>query len=84
MLGFLFDRGAVALGVEGGHTVALGVVDAVAENGGFVVFFGCGDGRLEHPAEAGAVENVVAEHETDAVLADEFATDEKGLCQTVG
>ena len=43
-----------------------------------------GDGRLEHAAEAGAVENVVAEHETDAVLADKFATDKEGLCQTVG
>ena len=84
LLGFLFDGGAVALRVEGSHAVAFGVVDAVAENGGFALLLCRGDGRLEHSAEACAVENVVAEHETHAVIADEFAADEEGLRQTVG
>lgn len=84
MFGLLFDREAVAVAVKFGHAVAFGIVDPVAEDGGFSLVFGCGHGVAQHAGEAGAMEYVVAEHEAGAVVADEVAPDDEGLCQTVG
>ena len=82
-LGFLLYREAVAGGVELGHAVTLGVGDPVAEDGGFVII-GVGDGLAEELGEAVAVEDVVAQHEADAVVADELFSDYEGLGKAVG
>ena len=84
MGGLLLDAQAVALLVELGHSVALGVVHPVAEDGGVVVLLGVDDGLLQHAGESAAVEDVVAQYQTDAVVADELLADDEGLCQTVG
>ena len=80
---FLFDGEAVAGLVEFGDAVAFGVGYPVAEDGGFPPR-GVGDGLLEHRGEAAAVEDVVAEDETDTVVADELLADDEGLRQAVG
>ena len=79
----LFDGEAVALLVELGHAVAFGVGDPVAEDGGLPLG-SIRDGLLEHRDEAAAVEDVVAQHEAGAVVADEFFSDNEGLRQPVG
>ena len=82
--GFLLDAQAVALGVELGHAVAFGVAHPVAKNGGFLLLLGLANRLAQHGAQSVAMEDVVAQHEAGAVIADKLATDDEGLCQTVG
>ena len=84
LLGFLLYADAVALFIELGHAVTLGVGDPIAKHSGFVFFFGSTYCILKHLGETIAVEDVVAQNETSAVVADELLTDDEGLGQTIG
>ena len=83
MLGLLFDAQTVTILVELGHTVALGVVHIVAEHGSTVILLGISHSFLQHTRETATIEDVVAEDETGAIVADELLTDDEGLCETV-
>ena len=83
-LGFFLNAEAVAVPVELGHAVTFGVAHPVAEDGGFLILLGILDGVAEQGGEAGAVEDVVAEHEAGAVVADELLADDEGLREAVG
>ena len=80
----LLDAEAVALTVELGYAVTFGVADPIAKHGGFVVFLCVFDGITEQSGEAAAVEDVVAQHEAGAVVADELLADDEGLREAVG
>ena len=80
----LLDRKAVAVRVELRHAVALRVIDLVAEDRGLAVLRGGADRLLEERRQAGAVEDVVAQHQADAVVADELLADEERLREAVG
>ena len=84
VLGFLLDAQTVAVGIELGHAIALGVVDIIAEHGGLALLLGALDGILQHAGESAAVEDVVAQHEAGTVVADELFADDERLRQTVG
>ena len=84
MLGLLLDGEAVAVLVELGHAVALGIIHPIAEHGGLFVFFRRTHSLTQHLAETVALEDVVAEHQTGAVVADEIRTDGERLSQAVG
>ena len=60
MLGLLLDADAAAGVVKFHHAVALRVVNAITEDGGFGFFLGHTHGLVEHAAHTRAVENVVA------------------------
>ena len=79
---FLYAE-AVAFSVEFGHSIAFGIADPIAEDGGFVVFFGCADGFAEEASESVAVEDVVSKHEAGGVVSDEFLAYDEGLCESV-
>ena len=69
--------------VEIHNTEPLRVGNMVTEDGSTAVFrMGCGS--AQHLGESVAVENIVAQNHAGAIVADEFFTDEKCLCQTVG
>ena len=74
----------VSGGIEFGDSVALGVLDAVAEDGGLGLLLGGADGLAEYSREPGTVEDVVAEDQADRILSDELLPDQKGLGQSVG
>ena len=82
--GFLLDAETVTLLVEFRHTITLGVAHPVAEDGGFLVLLGILHGIAEQRGEAGTVEDVIAQHETGAVVTDELLSDDEGLGQSVG
>ena len=84
MLGLLLDGEAVALPVELGHAIALGVVDPVSEDGGLGILLCRTDGLAQHLRESGAVEDVVAQHEAYRIVADELAPYDEGLREPVG
>ena len=84
VLGLLLDAEAVALAIELGHTVALGVADPIAEDGGLVLLVGSAHGLLEHARKTCTMEDVVAQHKTGAVVADEVGTNGEGLGQAIG
>ena len=78
------DAHAAPFCVELHHAVALGVVHAIAEHGGLGVFLRRLHRCTQNVAEVAAVEDVVAQHEANAVIADKLFADDKGLCQSVG
>jgi hypothetical protein len=63
------------------HAVALGILHLIAEERAAAEL---GDLFLQHPGEAVAVEDVVAEGEADVVGADELAADDERLGEAVG
>ena len=81
---FLLDAQAVALAVELRHAIALRVVDIVAEDRRQSVLLGILHTLLQQTGESGAVEDVVAQDQAGAVVADKLFADDKGLCQSVG
>ena len=58
------DSLAIAIVVEFGHAIPLGVVHPIAEHGSLAVAFGCYYGIVKHFGKSGSVENIVAKHET--------------------
>ena len=84
MLRLLLDAQTVAFSVKLCNTIAFGVIDIIAKYRGPAVLFGIDDGLLQHPCEAAAIEDVVAENQTSTVVADEFLTDNECLGQSVG
>ena len=74
---------AIALLVKFGYAVALRVADPVAKDGGFVILFGILDGFFEQTDETVAVENVISEHETGAIVADKLFSNDKCLREAV-
>ena len=68
--------------IELGHAVSFGVGDPVSEDGGLSPAGGLA-GLGEHGLEAGAVEDIVAEHQTGVVAADELPADDERLRQSV-
>ena len=84
LLRLLLDAQAVALIVDFCHAIALGVVHVVAKHRRFPVLLCIDNALAQQLGEAHAVENVVAEHEAGAVVANELLADNERLCQTVG
>ena len=80
----LLDREAVARGVELRDAVPLGVLDPVAEDRRLARFLRAAHGLPEHAREARPVEDIVAQHQTDRIAADELLADQKRLRQSVG
>lgn len=81
--GLLLDGDGPPLRIELDDAEALGVVHVVAEHRG-AARLRVLDGLLQVPAEAVAVEDVVAEHECARLAVDELLADGEGLCQAVG
>lgn len=63
----LFDGEAVAFFVEFYHSIALGIIDPIAEDCGFLLLFGCADGFFEPLGEACALEDAVAKDKAGGV-----------------
>ena len=84
MLRFFLDGEAVAVLVEFGHAVALGIIDIVAEDRGLPMLLGILYALLQETGEAAAIEDVVAQDETGTIIANEFFTNDEGLSQSVG
>ena len=80
VLRLLLQRQRAALGVELHHAVGPRVGDVVAEDGGAVEL---GEAQ-QLLAEAGAVEDVVAQHERGALVADVVGADDERLREAVG
>ena len=80
----LLDREAVARGVELRDAVPLGVLDPVAEDRRLARFLRAAHGLPEHARESRSVEDIVAQHQTDRIAADELLADQKRLRQPVG
>ena len=83
-LGLLLDGDGVEGGVELHDAEALGVVDVVAEHGGEAAGLRVLHGAAEVPAQAVAVEDVVAEDERAGLPSDELLADDEGLGEAVG
>gem|GEM_PF-2588345 len=66
--------------IEFNHAKAFGVFHLVGEYSGAV---GLGGGLLQGLGEGLAVEDVVAQYETDVVAADKFFADDEGLGKAV-
>ena len=81
--GLLLDGDGTALAVELHDAEALGVVDVVAEDRG-AARLRVLDGLLQVAGQAGAVEDVVAEHQGARLAGDELLADGEGLRQAVG
>ena len=79
--GLLLDLGGAPVGVEVDDAVPLRVLDVVAEHGGAGR---PGGGAGDELREAGAVEQVVAEHERRALPVEEVGADQERLRQPVG
>lgn len=77
----LFQTDDLALPVERDNAISLGVLHPIAEDKGAIRQ--CA-GFFQYPGEAVAVEDVVAEDETDIILPDEGLPDDKGLSETTG
>ncbi len=84
MLRFFFNGEAISLFVEFGYTVTFGVVDPVAEDGGFAFFFCCLYCILQNFGETCSMEYVVAEDKTCGVITDEVFANYKGLGEAIG
>jgi len=84
LLRLLLDAETVAVPVELGHTVALGIGHPVAEDGGLAVLLGILHRILQQGGEAVAVEDVVAQDEAGAIVTNELFPDDEGLRQSVG
>ena len=82
-LGLLLDGDGTALPVELHDAEALGVVHVVAEDRG-PTGLGVLDGARQVAAEAVAVEDVVAEHQSTRLAGDEVLADGERLGQAVG
>ena len=80
LLGLLLEGDHAAGVVELHHAVGDGVGHVVPEHGPAVEVLEAAEGG----AEAGAVEDVVAEHEADVLVADVVGADREGLCEPVG
>jgi hypothetical protein len=80
LLRLLLDREHLAVGTELHDAVRRGVGHPVGEHPA------AGDRAVgrEGPPEPGAVEDVVAEHEGDGLVADEVRADDEGLGQPLG
>ena len=85
MGGFLLDGDQSPVRVGLADAVALRVLDRVAEQHAAVgAALHGGDAAVQQPGEAGAVEDVVAEHECGAVVVDVVRADEERLGEAVG
>ena len=84
MLRLLFDAKAVALCVKLSYAVALWVIDVIAEDSGLSFLINGLYALLQQLCEACSVEDVVAEYETSAVIADKLLADGESLCQAAG
>ena len=74
---------AVPVDIEFGHAISFGVTDPVAEYRGFPLLFSILHRTGEQFAEAVAVEDVVAQHQAGAVVADEFFSNDECLGKAV-
>jgi len=74
------DAQGLAVSIEFHHTKALRVGHVVTEHCGALV---TRRGLQQGFTETGAVENVVAEHQTDVVFTDELTTDDERLSEAV-
>ncbi|KRH79045.1 hypothetical protein FERRO_01060 [Ferrovum sp. JA12] len=80
-LGLFFDADGLALGVELHHAVTLRVLHVVGEHG---CAAGLCIGRLEQGLEIVTVVDVIAQHQSAGMGANERFPDEESLCQPVG
>ena len=81
LAGFSSSDKARPARVELDDAVALRILDAIGEDGGAAL----AHGRLPHVVgQAVAVEDVVAERQRHAVVADELAADDEGLREPAG
>ena len=81
LLGLFLDADGTAFGVEGDDAVALRIGDGIGKHRSASVDF---RGLLQLTGQFVAIEDVVAQYQRGRVVADEIATDDEGLRQTVG
>lgn len=80
----LFYRDASAGSIELGYAIALGVVDAVAENVSLVTLLDTVSCLIELLFKARSMEDIVAEDEAYRIIAYEVGSDDESLRQTFG
>ena len=68
---FLLNAQAIPFFVEFRYAVAFGVVYPISEYGGLSGLLGLGDGFTQQSGKTGAVEDIISQYQTDAVVADE-------------
>ena len=76
-LRLFLDAERMACGVEFHHAVALRIRDLVGENDAALRILAVGELAAE------AVEDIIAEHECDAVIANEILANQEGLCESL-
>ena len=84
VLGLLLNAQAVTLGIKLSHTVALGVVHVVTEHGSLIALLGILNTLLQQACKARTVEDVIAQHQAGAVVANKLLAYDKCLCQSIG
>ena len=81
---FFLDGQTVSLFIELGNAITFGVADPITKDGSLPVLFGILHGLLQQAGQSSSVEDVVAEHQTGTIVADELFADDEGLGQAVG
>ena len=79
-----FDREAVAFLIEFSHTISLWVVDLIAEDGCFLLFFCRTYSLFDHLGEARTMEDIIAKYKACRIVSDEILADGEGLCESIG
>ena len=77
------DGGHIAIGIESGYAITLGVAHPVTENGGQPLL-GILHGHRKHRRETLSVKNIITQYQTGGVVTNELFANDKGLCQAIG
>ena len=81
MLRFLFDGKAVAVVIEFRYSIAFGIVYPISEYCCLRFFFGRCNSLLQHFGKTASMKYVVAENQTNGVIAYKFLADDECLCK---
>ena len=83
-LRLLLDADSPTLRIELNNAIALGVVDAIAENCCMSVFLSSPYSLLQQFSESTPMKDIVAKNKRGAVVADEILANDEGLRKAVG
>ena len=65
------------------NTIAFWVTHPIAKHSGFLIFFSISYCIAKQCGETTTIENIITQHQTGAIITDEFFTDDESLCETI-
>ena len=84
MFRLFLNTQAVALTVELCHTIALWVTYPVTKHRSLILLLGSLHSLMQQLRESYPMEYIVAQYQTSTIIAYKLATDNEGLCQSIG